>query len=735
MKRRTQRSRGRRGTPCAIAGTVALGASLALASPVLADTTVEILDRSFDTAANMFAYTEFELSGEPLAEVLGLDLDVLDPNRVDEPTAFDYAAGIESYEYSEEAMYALDYQSRMGLHLANGPVNTARGGKRESLGERVIELAGAVRFPVDELPLNLYPVSVPYASGDPEFAGPVNVKAIGSDEIEILDARGETRELDVAVPAYLRDFETLRWKGASDPVLTPGALGGALLKEALWSQDFLGGMHTVAEDLEVEARSSDMDADGTHALGVSSVDGMNGVLLTEIVWDKLWTLQDQLAYDGKELGVNFGPGYEAAAAPVWFPHRMRVKPAQKNGSNAAVGYEVIDASSQLRDLWLLLWSSSEFYAFADGRSSHPSQNPAFRAVFDGAPFPSAPAANRDADAENDERATDPFSLASNVGHLVFENLAALHFDSELGSFVDRWEESRGKQVTTYDAAYTIVALAVFQRARDALPVGYASSEAGAAGLETAVGKRALELIRAQANFIRKTLVGPKGLVADRYDIASKQASGASLGSQFAAIRGLAAAFVATGEPDFKQSARAIFEAVEQRQFDEALGTYADVPGQPTEHTPWTAGAISGGLRALLLNLRNEEGESSPVLSPAHLTQRYVGWFRGVVNGPRDGDGMQLAEWIGDSGENVIAVSKGPRQTAPISEAAPPSEAADANPVSAAASRSSAVQGERDDGDRDGVPQVTAAGGAHGAAMVLAGRVRVSALPKRAASGE
>ncbi len=47
---------------------------------------VKVEDKTFNTAANMLAYTEFELSGEPLAEALGLDLDVLDANRADEPT-------------------------------------------------------------------------------------------------------------------------------------------------------------------------------------------------------------------------------------------------------------------------------------------------------------------------------------------------------------------------------------------------------------------------------------------------------------------------------------------------------------------------------------------------------------------------------------------------------------------------------------------------------------------------
>ena len=76
-------------------------------------------------------------------------------------------------------------------------------------------------------------------------------------------------------------------------------------------------------------------------------------------------------------------------------------------------------------------------------------------------------------------------------------------------------------------------------------------------------------------------------------------------------------------------------------------------------------------------------EKAPELELAQLTQRYVSWFRGTVNG-----GMQMAEWIGDSGENVI-------------------------------------EGASSDTDEDSVPQVTAAGGKHGTAMVMAGKALVS----------
>lgn len=126
-----------------------------------AQAAVKVEDKTFNTAANMLAYTEFELSGEPLAEALGLDLDVLDANRADEPTPFDFAAGIESYEYSEEAMYALNYQSGMGPHLVNGPQNQARGGTLADPGKRVLAMAEAVGFPPMKFPRACIPSPCP----------------------------------------------------------------------------------------------------------------------------------------------------------------------------------------------------------------------------------------------------------------------------------------------------------------------------------------------------------------------------------------------------------------------------------------------------------------------------------------------------------------------------------------------------------------------------------------------
>ncbi len=666
--------------------SIAISAAV-LASSVYAAPEVTVLDKTLEPAGNFLAYTEFELSGEPLAESLGLDLDVLDPNVADDPTPFDFASGIESYEYSEEAMYALNYQSTMGPHLVNGPANKARGGELADLGKRVIEMATAVGFPVSEVPQNMYPISLPYVSGSPEFAQKPDTTTVNGDEVEITTAKGNSKTVQTEVPAYFRDYKSLAWNDASfDKSFNPAATGGILLKEVMWSQDFLGGMHVTATDEEVEAESAVMDQDGQHSLGVSAADGFNGMLLTEMSVDKMQIMQEQMGFDGKTLGVKFGPDYNPFKKPIWFAHKVAVTEGQENGVKSIKALKVTDGSSSLRDTWSMLWPVSEFFAYSDQRTVNAAQNPAFLAVFDGAPFAAAPKVNIDGNEKNDVIATDAFSLSNNLSNLLFKNIAALHYNKAQGTFVTENKSGKqGNKVDTYDAAYSIVALSIYQRAKDALPVGYASAESGDVNLKTDAGKEALAMIKGQADFIINKLVTKNGLVADGATLSKtvKVGNETSLDAQFAAIRGLVAAFLATDDVKYKQAARSIYLAVEKNMFDKNINTWASVPGKATIHTPYTAAAISGGLREVILHLKNEEGENEPALELTTLTNRYVSWFRGVING-----GMQLAEWMGDSGENQL---KGSKST---------------------------------DTDEDGVHQIIAAGGKFGTAMTMANKVSV-----------
>ncbi len=646
---------------------------------------VKVLDKTLMPAGNFLAYTEFELSGEPLAESLGLDLDVLDPAQANQPTAFDFAAGIESYEYSEEAMYALNYQSQMGPHLVNGPINAKRGGKMENLGVRFVEMAKAVGFPATEIPQNMYPISVPYYAGSPEFAQKPDTTTVNGDEIEVLTAKGKSETIQAVVPAYFRDYKSLAWNPETfDKSINPASLGAILLKEVMWSQDFLGGMHVTESDEEVEAESSTMDQDGKHSLGVSAADGFNGMVLTEQSIDKLLIMQNQLGYNGKKLGVTFGPDYNPANGPIWFAHKVAVTEGEKNGVTSIKSLKVTEGASTLEDTWLTLWPVSEFYAFTDQRTANTAQNPAFLSVFDGAPFAAAPKANVDSKTSNNVTGDDAFSLASNISNLLFKNIAALHFNKKEGTFVTEYNNGKqGNKVSTFDSAYSIVALAIYQRAQDALPVGYASADGGDVNFKSAQGKEALAMIKAQADFIVNKLVNKQGLVVDGLTIGGKVESNTSLDAQFSAIRGLVAAFLATGDESYKASARSIYVAVEKNMFDKGINTWAQTPGKATIHTPYTAAAISGGLREAILHLKNEEGENVPALELQLLTERYTSWFKTVING-----GMQQAEWVGDSGENLIKNSK------------------------------------NTDTDEDGVPQIIAAGGKYGTAMTMANKVSV-----------
>jgi hypothetical protein len=210
-------------------------------------------------------------------------------------------------------------------------------------------------------------------------------------------------------------------------------------------------------------------------------------------------------------------------------------------------------------------------------------------------------------------------------------------------------------VSTFDAAYTLVALAIFQRAQDALPVGYASAEGAAKKLSTPQGARALELIKAQANFLVEHMIADNGLFIDSLSLDSteKNPQQQTLASQFAAIRGLVAASIATGDKKYLTAAKNTYIAIEQRLYDKKLGTWAEVPGKPTVHTPWTAAAISGGLRSVMLHLKNQDGATDPTFDIKTLTDRYVSWFRIVIDG-----GMQMAEWPGDTGEHLLKVGNG-----------------------------------------------------------------------------
>lgn len=614
---------------------------------------VPVTDYTFDTAGNMFAYSEFELSGEPLAEGLGLDLDVLDARKLDKPTKFDYTAGIESYEYSEEAMYEVTEKSGLGLHLIHGPV-TEQWAKKvhksndEALADRFYELADSVGYPREEIFRNMFPTMIEYASGDPHYAQKVDTEVYSENDDKTY------------VPVYQVDFQSLRWnRDKMDKILTPSAYGAVFLKQALWAGDFLGGFHTVDKDEELEAKTPNDDKDKNIALGVSSVDGMQGMILTEEIWNKLNFVRDHLFYNAKQQTLTKATGshYDPAKGFVYLPHKIQVV---EDGNELAPNVKqlvVEDQRSLLQDQWLMLWPASEFYGITDQRPENKNQNPAFLAVFDGAPYPSAAKENLDNNPSNDVVSTDPYSVNRDVLLQVFKNIDMMHFNPEVGAFVEENNgNEQGKRIDTFQAGYTMEALRIFERAIDGLPVGYASGE-DAKGLGTAEGKRALELIKKQADFIVTKLMRKDGLVANGFVIGEGvEQSEPTLLAQLGAIRGLTAAFLATKDEQYRDAARTIYEAMDNHFWDKQLHVYKTGKDE-MKYNPFVAGALSGVLRVALNNLNNTEADK-PIKSLERETiiSRYVDFYDRIIDGPSVKEGMQASEFW-DTGDVYIKGDK------------------------------------------------------------------------------
>ncbi|SFA71225.1 MULTISPECIES: hypothetical protein [unclassified Bacillus (in: firmicutes)] len=615
---------------------------------------VPVTDYTFDTAGNMFAYAEFELSGEPLVEGLGLDLDVLDPKKVNKPEKFDYTAGIEAYEYSEEGMYEVVEKSGLGLHLINGPVVNEMAktkGKATDvvLGERFYELADAVGYPKEEIFRNMFPTFIEYGQGDPHYVQEVDTEEYASNDD------------GTYIPNYQVNFKSLRWdRNKMDHMLTPAAYGGTFLKQSLWAGDFLGGFHTVKEEEELAGETGNDDKDPNIRLGVSSPDGMQGMILVEEIWNKLNFIRDGLFYNanaGKLIKAENGSTYDPAKGLVYLPHQVKVEENGEDLAPSAKSLQIADERSLLNDQWLMLWPAAEFYGMTDQRSENKNVSPSFQALFDGKPYPSAPKENVDADSNNDISSSDPYSVNKDVLLHVFKNLDAMHFNKETGSFVTEHDgKSQGKYIDTFQAGYTVEALRIFQRAIDGLPVGYASGEA-AEGLKTVEGKRAIELIKSQADFIINELVLENGLVAKGYTVGKGADTESTLEAQLGAIRGLTAAYLATDDDKYREAARNIFIAMDDKLWDNEANAYKTYKDE-MQYTPYTAGGVAAVFRVAIQNLSNQENDKQQPesLEVESIISKYSRFFETVIDGPSLDQGMQASEFW-DTGDFYFSGKK------------------------------------------------------------------------------
>ncbi len=618
---------------------------------------VRITDTThYDTASQMLLANEINESGEPYAEALGYDLDQLDPMNGYFPNRTAYVLGLENYEYSRYQLGTVISRSGIGLHMMWSPVisgmaammgpefdGSHTGGMVNGYNEDDMLMMSIMHFGMNANqtpPSGAWPQFGEFVGGDPHFAQPV-------------------------APDFGMNFSSLRWdRNSMIHQLSPGAMGQSLMKQYLWAQDMLGGFHDendepVVPDGIVSPDGPDgmFDPDNGVYYGGDNADGFIGQVLTAESINKVKNIIENLAFDGTSLGSVNPMTYNPMEGLKYFPRRIAVTEEMVMAGlpPRVASYDVVDNRSELFGQASLLWGTLSFKNMMDPQNSSDEAHMAYHSVFDGDPFPA------------DMMTTGmpgPYDLMKGTSKVIFQNLMAMHFNEDAGTFVDFSRPAnmtlqladeelavkssltsttlhQSNSISARGAAYTLVALGLFL------------DEFAGTPLEA----MALEALRSQADFMIDRMGDDNNLYASVVSVSSPGKHGyLTVEAQAAAVRGLYAAYSATEDMIYLSAADDAYAALIQNYYSRSSMAFSThLNKEVATYTPQNIALISGALReARLVGGHNE------------ATAIYVSFWDKVVNKMQLSEGMATGETGGDSdGDGIPFISEQPDGLAPV----------------------------------------------------------------------
>ncbi len=604
---------------------------------------VQITNTSYyNTAEQLLLANEINESGEPYAEELGYNLDDLDPFVLNTPDSISYTLGIDNYEYSRYQLGTIVSRSGMGLHMIWAPIigqmaemetdpnfdgsmtgGTANGYKEDDeLAKNIMHFSMLANHAP---PGNPFPQFAEFISGDPNLP----------------------QSIDPVKFAW-EDFSTLRWdRTKMDKTLNLAAMGQSLMKQYLWAQDMLGAFHD-ADDNGIDADgtvspdssgSSHFDSTNGVYYGGNALDGFVGQVLTAEGINKTIFLTKSLAYDGNTLGSIDLMNYDPASGIKYFPHKIAVTEeiVSETMPPKPASFEVTDASSHLWDQISYLWGAVNFQNMADPENTSDPAHLAYKAVFDGDPFP-APMAQTGT--------PGPFDLFMGTSKVIAMNILAMHFNETEGTFVDVANLSsgtvqQGNTISTFNAGYSLAILKQVVEEFEGIALSTSVSNA----------------ITAQANFIVNNLYDGSGRFYNSYEIGTgSDNSATTVEAQAAATRGLIAAYEVTGNENFKNAASAGYDYLINNFYIPAQKAFRTSDGANTAlYTPLNFAAISGALR-----------EAKLVLNKEAAAEIYTRFFNTVANKMQLSEGATTGESGSDSdGDGIPFIPEQPNNLAPV----------------------------------------------------------------------
>jgi hypothetical protein len=303
--------------------------------------------------------------------------------------------------------------------------------------------------------------------------------------------------------------------------------------------------------------------------------------------------------------------YNYASPLRWFPGKIGVTETA-GGDFPRPSYALASADSEALDLVGLILAYSEFFALTDVKNHDVGGAQTARVYFDGDPFPAD-----DGLADGEPTLHDRALAMIRVAVIALDRL---HTDPASGVLVDTVAmtgaaPARGTTISTTTVAYTILGLrtaarslssqlelysnntpdaAVASTPLDALPIAYP----GSASLT--FSSRVEQMLRAHAELLFDSLTDASGRAYDGWDVAARAPVDQSdtLDAHTAAIRGLFASYLATGDTKYRDRAIAVFHRIETVFYDPVARIYSATPApvDDVEFTPLRFALLQSALR-------------------------------------------------------------------------------------------------------------------------------------------
>jgi hypothetical protein len=654
------------------------------------------------TREHMLAAGEMQISGEPLAEAMGRRLASYSRFRVPGDLYFDpqqalswidlpgFSTAVESYEFSKQPMNNLMFESGAGTALAYGPLVHGEA----ALATLVQKFAsgahtlGRFVFPDKGWP-GMWPTNHVFASFDPTI-DPTS-QSNGKCVITSDDNPGATPGVNVTSADYECDATSLHLRDRTaqiDPTITPGADGFSAWKYGLWVLNYLQVMHDPLERPVATVAVADLakvgspnntvrGADkrgvtsrpGTY-LGSSDIEGFQAQMFIASVDNRAedWLFQLSTA-DGTTLSgfptIADAIEYSYAAPLRWFPAVHVTETAGDAFPKPA--YSLASPNSDLLDSIGLAMGYAEFYALTDKTNLAVGATHPALAMFDGDPFD-----------------TSLHDRALAIMRVALVDLDRLHTDPATGLLVDAVTFTgatpvRGHTLSTTSLAYTLLGLRTVLRSLGGQLELYSNNQPDTAISHTPLdavplhypnratltfSARLEQMVRAHAELLYTHLTDATGRAWPGWDVAAGAPIDAAdtLDTHAAAVRGLFAAYLATGDTRYRARAVAVFDRMDAVFFDRdaRIYTVTRAPVDTVEYTPLRFALVQSALRDVYELVARRPGNEARI---PILEDRIARLDKLVLDGWDDRDQNRIVNYPSECVRVVDGLPRGGLQAA------------------------------------------------------------------------